>query len=105
MLEKLKKRWNITSNGQVMVILLVFAITGSVSAKLGKPICDYLNLSPETLHPVGYWAIRLIVILPIYQVILLFVGAVFGQFRFFWEFEKRMFRIGQPKKKASKDTH
>ncbi|MFJ1365294.1 DUF6787 family protein [Capnocytophaga canimorsus] len=102
MFEKLKKRWNVTSNRQVVIILLVFAITGSVSAKLGKPFCDYLNIYPHTFHPVLYWIIRLIIILPIYQVILLIVGAVFGQFRFFWEFEKRMFRIGQKTKKTVK---
>ena len=33
-----------------------------------------------------YWFI-----LPIYNVVLLLYGALFGQFRFFWEFEKRFF--------------
>jgi hypothetical protein len=30
-------------------------------------------------------------ILPVYNVFLLFYGFVFGQFRFFWNFEKRFF--------------
>jgi len=29
-------------------------------------------------------------IFPIYQVLLVFVGFVFGEFKFFWEFEKKM---------------
>ena len=29
----------------------------------------------------------------VYQVLLLAWGAVFGQFRFFWEKEKRLFRL------------
>lgn len=33
-----------------------------------------------------YW-----LILPIYNLVLLFYGALFGQFRFFWNFEKRFF--------------
>jgi len=35
-----------------------------------------------------YW----VLILPIYNVVLLIYGFLFGQFKFFWEFEKRMFR-------------
>jgi hypothetical protein len=30
-------------------------------------------------------------ILPVYNVFLLLYGSLFGQFRFFWEFEKRFF--------------
>jgi hypothetical protein len=32
-----------------------------------------------------------VLILPVYNVILLIYGAIFGQLRFFWEFEKRFF--------------
>jgi hypothetical protein len=33
-----------------------------------------------------------ILILPVYNVFLLFYGFVFGQFKFFWEFEKKFFK-------------
>jgi hypothetical protein len=33
---------------------------------------------------------RLVLIFPIYQVLLVFIGAIFGQFSFFWNFEKKM---------------
>ncbi len=33
-----------------------------------------------------------ILILPVYNVFLLIYGALFGQFKFFWEFEKRFFK-------------
>jgi hypothetical protein len=33
---------------------------------------------------------RLVLIFPIYQVLLVFIGAIFGQFSFFWKFEKKM---------------
>ena len=41
-MEKLKKRWNLTSNWQVLVILLVFSITGYSSLLIAKPV---LNLA------------------------------------------------------------
>lgn len=101
MLEKLKKRWNITSNIQLWLILLTFTVTGSLSAKLGKPICEYFGIFPDTYHPILYWTIRLLIILPAYQVILIIVGSLLGQFRFFWEFEKRMIGIRPKKNKES----
>ena len=36
MFEKLKKRWNIESNTQVLVILVVFAVTGSTTVYVKK---------------------------------------------------------------------
>jgi hypothetical protein len=31
-------------------------------------------------------------IFPIYQILLVLIGAIFGQFNFFWAFEKKMLR-------------
>lgn len=89
-MKKLKQRWKIESNTQLILILIVFSITGTLSARIAKPFCDYIGLNFNELIPVLGWVLRLIIILPIYQILLLIVGAVFGQFRFFWEFEKKM---------------
>lgn len=90
-MEKLKKRWGITSNIQLTIIFVVFAITGSASAWLSKPFCFVLGITKEDL---GFWfmPVRLLLIFPIYQVLLVLIGFVFGQFRFFWAFEKKMLR-------------
>ncbi|GET46137.1 DUF6787 family protein [Capnocytophaga felis] len=97
MFEKLKKRWNVTSNTQVWLILITFTITGSLSAKVSRPFCDYIGLDFNDLNPVLAWILRLIIILPIYQIILLIVGTLLGQFRFFLEFEKKMLGIKKRK--------
>ena len=90
-MEKLKKRWGITSNYQLTIIFIVFAITGTASAWLSKPFCIWLGITKEDL---GFWftPIRLILIFPIYQVLLVAIGLLFGQFKFFWNFEKKMLR-------------
>lgn len=87
--DRLKARWNLKSGWQVLVVLVVFACTGFTVLFLKKPLFAWMKADPEynTLFTVLYY----IFILPIYNVILLFYGFVFGQFRFFWEFEKRMF--------------
>lgn len=90
-MQKLKQKWGIQSNFQLLVIFFVFAITGSASAWLSIPFCIWLGILKEDF---GFWftPIRLLLIFPIYQVLLVFIGFVFGQFKFFWEFEKKMLR-------------
>lgn len=86
-----KQRWNIQSNAQLTVIIIVFALTGSGSAWLSKPFCLWLGITKDEL---GFWftPVRLLLIFPIYQVLLVLIGFLFGQFEFFWKFEKKMLR-------------
>ena len=44
----------------------------------------------ETLNPWIYKPIRLILIFPVYQILILIFGALFGQFQFSGIFEKKM---------------
>jgi len=86
-----KERWGIKSNLQLAIIFVVFAITGSASAWLSKPFCIWLGIVKEDLE---YWftPIRLLLIFPIYQVLLVAIGFLFGQYKFFWAFEKKMLK-------------
>ena len=88
--QKLKLKWNIQSNFQLFIILLVFSITGSSSLVVAKPILTYFNITGEMLNPWIYQTLRFIIIFPVYQVLILIFGALFGQFQFFWNFEKKM---------------
>lgn len=90
-MKKLKERWNIETNGQLIVIFLVFAITGSSAAKLAAPVTDFFEIKREMGWYI-YWPFRILIIFPIYQVLLVLFGWIFGQFEFFWNFEKRMIR-------------
>ena len=87
-----KERWNITSSWQLTIILIVFAITGSSAALLAKPFLALFGIVKEEVHWVGYYFLYIILIFPIYQVLLVSYGFIFGQFRFFWAFEKKMLR-------------
>ena len=88
-LNKMKARWGIYSNIQFIIILIVFAITGSLALYLSHPILDILQISTKINNPILYYSIRIIIIFPIYQIVLIVVGALFGQFNFFWNLEKR----------------
>ena len=92
---KLKTRWGIQSNFQLLVICVVFAITGSASVWVARPFLHWIGL--ESLRDGEaawghwlYWTLRILLIFPFYQVLLLFFGWIFGQFRFFYAFERKM---------------
>jgi manganese efflux pump family protein len=94
-MNRFKEKWGITSNFQLVIILLVFSITGSVAVWVAKPVLDLVGLDKEALSPWVFWPIRIFIIFPIYQVLIVVIGAIFGQFKFFWAFEKKMLvRLG-----------
>ena len=47
MLDKLKSKWGITTVTQVVIIFIIFGVTGSVSALFSGPITEYFNISTE----------------------------------------------------------
>ncbi len=95
MLEKLKARWGINSNFQILKIFLVFAITGSTAAWVSHPICDLFGITNENLNVFPYWTLRIILTTVIYKPILVFVAFIFGEFTFFWNFIKKLLiRLG-----------
>ncbi|MEK6783037.1 MAG: DUF6787 family protein [Bacteroidota bacterium] len=88
-MQKLQVRWKVNSSFQVIIILLVFACTGYTVVFMSKPILNYLynGQTVPLLAKIVYY----ILILPFYNIFLLGYGFVFGQFHFFWNFEKRFF--------------
>ncbi|HTE33663.1 MAG TPA: DUF6787 family protein [Chryseolinea sp.] len=94
---KLKERWKLRSAMQVIVVLIVFACTGFTVLFIKRPILHFL--AGDRGDSVTASIIYYVFILPIYNIVLLGYGFLFGQFNFFWEFEKRFFnRIFKKKK-------
>jgi uncharacterized protein DUF6787 len=92
-MEKLKQRWGLSSNWQVLAIIIVFSLNGSFAAWVAKPVTEFFGLSSETTSPyILYLTLRILLIFPIYQITLPLVGWLFGQFKFFWNFEKKMLK-------------
>lgn len=89
-MNKLKEKWGITSNFQLVIIFVVFAITGSTSAYITRPVLALMGITKETMNPWLYWPLSLLLILPVYKVLLIIIGTLFGQHTFFWNFVKKM---------------
>ena len=95
MIKTIKDKWGISSNIQLLTIFLVFGVTGSLSAYISQPLLNFIGIDRMTISSWLYWPIRILIIFPIYQILIVAIGALFGQFRFFWEFEKKMLaRLG-----------
>ena len=97
-MERLKEKWGITSNFQLVIIFIVFSVTGSLSLLVSGPFLDFLCIKQDLFSPFIFWPLRILIVFPIYQLLILIVGTLFGQFNFFWSFEKKMLsRIGLKK--------
>ena len=91
-MNKLKERWGITSNFQLVVIFIVFAINGTASSKLSSLLLHYFDLTKPNISWFFYMIIYFIILTLIYPFLLIFTGFVFGQFKFFFPFSKKILK-------------
>jgi len=100
-INKLKSRWQIESNTQFLVILVVFACTGFTALYARKFVFGWLGITEA--YP--FWQIAIIwllTIFPLYSVFLYCYGFIFGQRKFFTWFLKKMFARFVPGMEAPK---
>ncbi len=77
------------------MVLVVFACTGFTILFVKNPILDFFGVERGGERSFINTVFYLILVLPLYQIFLLIYGFIFGQFKFFWEKEKLIFkRIG-----------
>ncbi len=90
-LERMKQKWGLNSILQVVLILIVFAVTGTTVVWARPIIFNVLGIEHSSgwVKTVSY----LVLVFPLYQVLLLGYGFVLGQFSFFWEKEKKLAKL------------
>ncbi|WP_445737067.1 DUF6787 family protein [Mariniflexile sp.] len=94
-INKLEKKWQVNYKWEMISIFLVFAVTGSSSLFVSRPIIKWIGITKENLNPLLYWVLYIIIGFVFYQILLVLIGWLFGQFQFFWNFEKKMLcRLG-----------
>ncbi|MDR9419385.1 DUF6787 family protein [Gracilimonas sp.] len=87
---KLKSKWGIESNWQVLIIMLVFSLTGFSALYARRFLFPILGV--EATDPFWFKTfIWLLTIFPMYNIFLLIYAAIFGQFEFFWTHLKKTF--------------
>jgi len=84
-----KQKWGIESNWDFFLINVTFACAGMLIVHERRPIFTLLGVTDQT----PMWIKVLIYIpfiFPAYQLNLLIFGTILGQFKFFWEKEKKL---------------
>ena len=89
---KLEKKWQVNRRWEMINIFLVFAITGSASVFISRPLIKIAGINKENLPALVYWVLYIIIGFIFYQIFLVLIGWLFGQHKFFWNFEKKMLR-------------
>jgi hypothetical protein len=86
---RMQRKWGVTPVG-VVAILIAFALAGSTVLKISGPILRWMLPAD---HPNWlWWVLRIVIIVPIYEVLLLCFGTLLGQRAFFWNKQKALFR-------------
>ncbi|MCZ8354082.1 MAG: prolipoprotein diacylglyceryl transferase [Cyclobacteriaceae bacterium] len=86
-INRLQKRWQLKDHKQVWIVLLVFACTGFTVYFLKPVLLSWLNIGEDRTFWVS--VLYYIVVLPLYILILVVYGFIFGQSAFFLAFSKR----------------
>lgn len=86
-----------------ILVLVTFACTGTVTARLDTWLTELMGF--EKYHLV--WWLLLIALLPIYSMLLLGFGFIFGKFAFFKQKQQKFWGrlLGRNKKKHNDDEH
>ena len=92
MIQNLIKKFNAKSKSHLLVIFLVFGISGSFSLWISSPIMAALDLKNILNNYPLYIFFRILIIIPIYQLILIIIASIFGEFKYFWKFEKKILK-------------
>ena len=88
MINWLKQRWKV--NGRNLLLILgAFAVTGLATGYLMNKIPLWLQVSKYSWV---WWLLKIGILVFGYQVIILLAGFCFGQFSFFWRYEKKILR-------------
>ncbi len=91
MLQKLERKWKV-SGGRLLLVLLTFAVGGSLTGYLGKRFMGLTGVE----SPLPYFLLYLIVVTLIWPLTVLAVSVVFGQFSFFKGYLLKMFQRFRP---------
>ena len=92
MIQKLVNKFNAKSKIHLFVIFLVFGLSGSISLWISSPIMSALDLKNIFNNYPLYIFFRILIIIPIYQLILIVIASIFGEFQYFWKFEKKFLK-------------
>jgi hypothetical protein len=92
LIQNLIKKFNAKSKVHLLVIFFIFGLSGSFSLWISSSIMLALDLKNILNNYPLYIFFRVVIIFPIYQIILIVIASIFGEFQYFWRFEKNFLK-------------
>lgn len=89
-MNKLKQRWGLTSNWEILAIIIAFSINGSFAAFIVRPLLSLIGVTKENLNIVVYYILYIVPVFLVYQFTLPYVGWLVGQHQFFKNMQSKM---------------
>jgi len=89
-MNKIRNLFKVETNFQLLKVNIVFAATGTASIYVAGIVINVLGLNLYILGDFFYWVLRIMLLIPVYQVLLIVIGSIFGEFKYFWRIEKKM---------------
>ncbi len=90
--QRMKQKYGLKTTAELIIIMTVFSLAGMAIVWVRKPIFHLLGITDTTPFILKFLA-WLAVVFPTYQLNLLVFGFLFGQFSFFWNREKVLWRF------------
>ena len=86
MINTLKKFFKAKNNWHLFIIFLVFGISGSLSVIVSEPVIKLFKINEIIDNYILYLIIRILIIFPIYQIVLLLCWGSFWTIQIFHGF-------------------
>lgn len=88
--ERLQARWGVSTRDAIF-ILIAFALAGMTVLKIGSSIVN--AIVPAGSPKWVWWTVKVLVVVPVYEVLLVTYGILLGQRRFFIDKQRRLLRL------------
>ena len=86
MINNLISFFGANSKFHLLKIFIIFGLAGTLSVILSDPLLNLVSIENYISNKFFYWVIRIILIFPIYQFVLIIISLIFGEFGYFKKF-------------------
>ena len=92
MIIKFIKYFKAKSLNHLILIFIIFGISGSLTLILSEPIINFIKINEIVENTFILLFLRIIIIFPLYQLVLISIATIFGEFNYFLSFERSMLK-------------
>ena len=92
MIIKFIKYFKAKSLNHLILIFIIFGISGSLTLILSEPIINFIKINEIVENKFILLLLQIIIIFPLYQLVLISIATIFGEFNYFLSFERDMLK-------------